>query len=273
MSIHSDFNTFSANKNWQEKVHEGDAIWTQVRDILSAANKTLPETPRRPDVRMIIQNVSGIDHRFKNPGDHSGSKEELIPATGDKRAVMVMLQGATLEEQYQNAQTLYDTFNLGTNGLSPELAQAFRDGSVAHLVSEAYGPAPFAGQTEKLVDVIWSAENGKDSVIKPVKGDNASFGARAATTEKVFIAMFDIHVKGTGTTPEMVESDGIVIAVASDWQTGAETTRPIVPSVAQTYYGAHFADIPVVRVTTTGIVTGVSVKKTKPPATNPQPRL
>ena len=66
-----------------------------MQDILAANKITLPMTPRRPDLRLILNNKSGIDQVFKNPGDHS-SKAEVIPAEGDNTAAMIMLVGDTL---------------------------------------------------------------------------------------------------------------------------------------------------------------------------------
>ena len=188
--------------------------------------------------------------QFLNPGDHS-SKQEIIPASGD-RAVMVMVKGDTLEEQYKNAQTLYNAYDLGAQGLSDRFVADLKDNKLQDLIAEAYGPAPFDVQTEKLVDVEWVKQDKTSARITPVKGKNASYGARAATKETVFLAQFPVFVKGSNTTPEMVESNGINIAVSSDWKTGKETTRPIVPSVAKVYYGEYFDSIPVVYISSLG---------------------
>lgn len=236
---------FGSGQSWQDKVVEGDALWTQVKSMLDAQGTSLPETPRRPDVRLIVSNVSGSDIRFHNPGDHSGSKEEIIPATGDKTAVMVMVKGKTLTEQAANAAELFKIYNLGAEGLSAKFVSDMQAGKLGDYIDEAYGPAPFEGQASKLVDVTWRAQDGTLSTVTPIAGTHAALGARAATQEKVFLAQFHIYVKGTGTTPELAEGYGMHIAVASDWQSGAETTRPIVPSVAKTYYGADFDKIPV----------------------------
>ncbi|MFN7113412.1 MAG: hypothetical protein ACK4PK_03540 [Alphaproteobacteria bacterium] len=241
-------NGFGPGQSWQDKVLEGDAIWAQVKSMLDAQGLSLPQTPRRPDVRMIVSNVSGSDIRFHNPGDHSGSKEEVIPGSGDKTAVMVMVKGATLTEQAANAQELFKLYDLGAEGLSARFVEDLKAGKLADYIDEAYGPAPFEQQASKLVDVSWKSQDGTVSTVSPVNGANAAFGARAATNETVFLAQFQIYVKGTGTTPELAEGYGMNIAVSSDWQTGAESTRPIVPQVAKTYYGEFFDAIPVVTV-------------------------
>jgi hypothetical protein len=247
-------------QSWQDKVLEADDIWAQVRRALSAQSVALPQTPRRPDVRLIVNNNSGRDITFKNPGDHSGSKPELIPASGDSTAAMVMVKGETLETQYRNAETLCKKYGLATKGLSEKFLADMKAGKLADLVDEAYGPAPFEGQASKLAEVEWTAEDGTASVIVPKKGAQAAFGARAATEETVFLAQFHIYVKGTGTTPELVESSGMAIAVAEDWETKAETTRPIVPSVAKVYYGQHFGAIPTVVVHPDGKVKEIYLK-------------
>lgn len=264
------FNNLSGSGSWQDKVLGADQLWGQVKTMLGAQGIALPATPRRPDVRMIINNISGHEVRFKNPGDHSGSKEEKIAASGDSTAVMVMVKGATLSEQYKNAETLYQRYNLNTEGLSYSFIADLKSGAINDLIAEAYGPAPFQGQTDKLVDVSWTDDNGATSNIKPQKGANAAFGARAATSETVFLAQFHIYVKGTGTTPELVESSGMTIAVSSDRQTGAETTRPIVPSVAKTYYGEHFANMPVAIVHPDGMIKEIRLKNKAPASSTPK---
>ena len=251
---------FGPGQSWQDKVLEGDAIWGQVKSMLDAQGLSLPQTPRRPDVRMIVSNVSGEEIRFHNPGDHSGSKEEVIPGTGDKTAVMIMVKGKTLTEQAANAQELFKLYDLGAEGLSARFVEDLKSGKLADYIDEAYGPAPFEQQASKLVDVTWKAGDGTSSTVTPVNGANAAFGARAATKEAVFLAQFQIYVKGTGTTPELAEGYGMNIAVSSDWQTGAESTRPIVPQVAKTYYGEFFDEIPSVVVHPDGAIKQIDLK-------------
>ncbi len=266
MTDHLPFNAF-AGKSWQDKVLDADALWAQIKQGLSARGQELPSTPRRPDVRLIVENTGSSPVTFKNPGDHSGGKDEVIPASGDKRAAMIMVKGATLAEQHENAQTLYDRYELGTRGLSEQFVRDLSSGALSHLIDEAYGPAPLAEQAAKLVDVTWQDSTASTAdTITPVKGTAAAFGARAATQEKVFLAQFHIYVKGTGTTPEMIEGGSIAVAVASDWQTGEETTRPIAPSVARTYYGRHFDAIPVAAVHPDGMVKDVRISQAPAPA-------
>lgn len=290
MDLTNNFNGFT-NKGWQDKVLEADAIWSQVKSMLAEHNLALPKTPRRPDVRMIVNNISGQEVRFQNPGDHSGSKEEVIPGTGDKCAVMVMVAGETLTEQHKNAAEIYSRYSLGTNGLSPEFINDMKTGKLAGLVNEAYGPAPFTGQAEKLVRVEWKLEDGTSSETVPMFGNAAAYGARAATTEEVFLAQFHIYIKGSTTTAELVESSGMAIAVSEDWQTKAVTTRPIVPSVAKTYYGEHFETMPEVTVHPDGKVIGIDfktgttitldsagektvlIKKSTPPSVEQKPKI
>lgn len=266
MSSKQPFNALSARDSWTDKVIKADDLWAQVQDILKSQGQDLPQTPRRPDVRLILDNTTGDEIRFQNPGNHAAGKPEVIPASGDKTAVMVMIKGATLAEQYANGQALMAQFDLGHKGFSAEFVAALQDGSIAHLVDEAYGPAPFAGQADKLVDVDWQSDDGSTATIRPLRGTAAALGARAPASESVFHAQFHIYVQGTGTTPELVESHGMCVAVSSDWQTGAVSTRPIVPSVAHGYYGAHFEHIPAVTVTPDGLVRAVDLKTAKPAA-------
>ena len=266
-------NGFGPGQSWQDKVVEGDAIWAQVKALLDTHGHTLPQTPRRPDVRLIVSNVSGGELRFQNPGDHSASKEEVIPSTGDKTAVMIMVKGATLGEQAANAKELFKIYNLAADGLSQRFVDDLKAGKLSAYIDEAYGPAPFEQQSSKLVDVTWKARDGRISNVPPEKGAHAAYGARAATSENVFLAQFQIYIKGTGTTPELAEGYGMNIAVASDWQSGKETTRPIVPSVAQIYYGEYTQSIPVVTLHPDGWLKQIDLKNgtilshdTPPPA-------
>lgn len=260
MSLSPRFNAFGQHKSWQDKVLEADGIWAQVKELLDEAGASLPQTPRRPDVRLIVANVGAADVRFFNPGDHSGSKEEVIPPTGDSTAAMIMIKGDTLKAQYDNAALLYAQYDLGTLGLSDAFVQDLRDGKLADIIAEAYGPAPLVSQAGKLADVAWEKENGETDSIAPVCGTAAAYGARPATTETVFLAQFQIFVKGSGTVPELAEGYGMNVAVSEDWKTKKVSTRPIVPSVAATYYGAHTAQIPVVTVHPDGVVKSVDLK-------------
>lgn len=246
-------------KSWKEKIVVADQIWSQVKQALQAAGASMPLTPRRPDVRLILNNVSGLDQIFRNPGDHS-SKAEHVPAAGDKTAAMVMIKGDTLTDQYDNAGKLMQRYKLAEEGLSSAFVQALQSGEALDLVREAYGPAPFEGQAGKLVEVSWKDANGKVSTIVPQRSLAAAFGARAADKETAFLSEMVIFVKGSTTTPELVENAGMVIAVSQDWQTGAETTKPIALSVAKEFYGEHYAAIPVVSVHPDGHVQSIDLK-------------
>ena len=128
---------FQGAQSWQDKVLDADSIWAQVKQALDAKGLELPKTPRRPDVRLILDNVSGMDQVFRNPGDHS-NKAEHIPASGDKTATMVMVKGDTLAEQFSNAQTLAARYDLGREGLSAAFVNALRSGEA--LCAPAYEP-------------------------------------------------------------------------------------------------------------------------------------
>ncbi len=264
MSLGNDFNTFSTGKSWTEKVLSGDALWRQVKKLLEANGASLPATPRRPDLRLICENLTGQTLTFKNPGDHS-SKEESIPANGDSTAVMMMIKGDTLADQYRNAQTLVDRYDLGKNGFSLELLADLKNGHLSDLLAEAYGPAPFAAQSDKLKPLVWKMSDGSQQDIKPQQYQAASFGVRPATEEKVFIVDIPLAVHGTGTVGERLESDGIVIAVSTDAE-GNDRTRPIAASVARSYYGAYFDTIPVATASPFGKVHSLKMQKPAPAA-------
>jgi len=251
---------FKGPQKWRDKVIDADSIWSQVKNILQSRGLELPETPRRPDVRLILDNKTGVDQLFRNPANHANDKSEHIPGSGDKTATMVMVAGATLAEQYANARTLFEKFDLAEDGLSPAFVTALKNDSAGGLVTEAYGPAPYAGQSGKLVDVEWNNAAGATANITPVFGAAGSYGARAATAETALRAAVHVYVKGTGTTAELMETDGMIIAVAKDWQSGAESTRPIVASVAREFYGQNYANIPTIVLNPDGQVRSIDLK-------------
>lgn len=250
---------FQLPQSWAEKVYEADNIWSQVRAVLSANNEKMPQTLRRPDVRMIINNTSGLNRTFRNPANHANDKNEMIPASGDKTAVMVMLNGDTLKEQHENAQHLFDKFSLGENGLSDDFVKALADNAADGLVQEAYGPAPFADQSSKLLPLDWVDVNGTHTSITPLFGKAASIGARPATHETAFLTHINLYIKGSHTTPELVESAGMVIKTRTDKDRG-DVTDPVVASVAKEFYGAHFNTLPLVVVHPSGYVTSIDLR-------------
>lgn len=255
---------FKRPQKWTDKILDADSIWSQVKALLTSQNLELPQTPRRPDVRLILDNVSGTDHIFRNPANHANDKSEHIPGAGDKTATMVMVAGDTLDQQYANARALYERFNLGERGLSADFVAALKSDRAGGLVAEAYGPAPFSGQASKLVPVDWNNADGRHSSIAPVFGAAGALGARAATTEIALHVQVPVYIRGTGTVAEMIESSGMVIAVSKDWQTGAESTRPIVASVAREFYGENFAKIPAVVVHPNGHIRSLDLKNGTP---------
>jgi len=261
VALDEEFNVLSGrDKVWEDKVLDADIIWQQIKAMLASQSAQLPKTPRRPDVRLIINNVSGHQIEFKNPGDHSGSKPELIPPTGEKTSAVVMVVGETLEEQYKNAATLDKKYDLGNEGLSDEFIADLKAGKLDSLVAEAYGPGAYETNAEKLIDIIWKMADGTTSDIPAVQGAHAAYGARAATEEMVFLAQFPIFIKCTDKTPEMVESSGMAISIITDRKSGAERTRPIVPSVAKTYYGEHFGKMPIVTIHPDGQVREIDLR-------------
>ena len=253
----SDF-PINDGQTWSQKVLKADDIWAQVKEALENSAVELPETPRRPDVRMILNNTSGETIQFLNPGNHSGEKQEFIPSDGEKgTAAMLMLHGDTMEEQQANAAVLDEKYGLAVNGLTKEFAAAL--GQETDLVREAYGPAPFEGQASRLVPLQWGASN-----IEPHVEGNVAYGARAPEQETVMRSELAIFVKCEGKTPEKMEMDGMCIAVSVDWETKKESTRPIVPSVAREYYGEHYSAIPVIELDVEGNVASIDLKNGTP---------
>jgi hypothetical protein len=237
---------------WRQNVLRADDIWAQVESILKDNTETLPKTPRRPDLRLILNNASGAIQMFRNPAGHS-SQAETIPASGDKTAAMVMLAGDTIEQQQQSAAALCEKYGLLEVGLTSAFTKALAAGEP--LVKEAYGPAPFNGQADKLVDVRWGDLN-----IEPVKTEFCAYGVRAPESELAVRTEIVLLVQGTSTNPEYIENEGMVIAVSEDWKTKEISTRPIVPSVAKGFYGEHYGNIPVVKINAEGLVQSVDLQ-------------
>lgn len=250
-----------AGQTWSQKVFEADNIWAKVEAALNNAGVELPKTPRRPDVRMILNNNTGKTIQFLNPGNHSGEKQEFIPGvdTGDGTAAMIMLAGDTLDEQFANAQKLIEQYGLAETGLTAEFARNMGHAVADGLMVEAYGPAPFEGQASRLEPLHWAGSD-----IEPVIGQNAAYGARAPEMETVMRSEIAIFVKGSNTTPEKMEMEGICIAVSKHWQTGDISTRPIVPSVAQDFYGEHYTSMPIVELDTEGNVSSIDLNNGQP---------
>lgn len=252
-------------QTWQQRVFQADKIWQELERILKTHTLKLDETPRLPDLRLIVNNISGETLNFLNPGQHSNTLE-TIRSAGDlasenNTAAMIMLAGDTLEAQQNNAAYLVEKFNLGENGLSPEFVKFIGTDEAKKYLKEAYGPAPFEGQSKKLVPLEWQQFCDEPPLsLAPVLKDACAYGVRAPSNETVFIAKVDVHVKGTDSIPETMEMEGMAIAV-SKGQDGTTKTRPIVPSVAKTFYGRHYNNIPVVTLSADGDIQKIHFPK------------
>jgi len=264
---------FNNTQTWQQRVLSADDIYKQVKDTLDAHGKEMPATLRRPDIRLILENNSGEELKFMNPGDHAKENVEIIPADGESKAVMIMLKGDSLDEQMANAQQLVEKFNLDEKGFTKEFAHALGHEQTQDLVAEAYGPAPFTGQSDKLVALNWEAGEGTDVCVEPIKGALCAYGARKADKETVFAASVEVFVKGTHTIAECAEGTAMCIALAQDWETQEVSTRPIVPSVAKEFYGAHYDDMPAVSVGADGNVREIDLKDGMPPLKVERPSI
>jgi hypothetical protein len=248
----------SQHLSWPEKVFKADAIWAQLKEILSAAGHVIAPIPRRPDIRLVINNVSSNDFSFQNPGDHSNSKPEVIPSTGSNTAAMIMLKGESLVEQYNNAAALVERFRLNSDGLTSEFVDFIGTDDASTYIKEAYGPASFTQQSTKLTDINWMKSDGSTESIKPVFHDHYSFGARAPTQEIAFTTTMCVYVQGTNSTPEVMDIAGMVIAVSA--QDDTQTTRPIAPAVAKDFYGQSYETMPIVTVNTDGQIQKIDLR-------------
>lgn len=247
-------------------------------DILMALNARLagtelPQAVRRSNVRLIVMNTCAEDVNFRNPGGHS-DKDEVIPPG---QAAIIMLKGDTLEAQLINAQALVSTLKLLAGGLA-NLANAIKNGDavVASVTKEAYGPASFSEQAEQLIATKWTSADGSCVVVEPVKEDAIAFGARSASKEMVFLITLPAdspygYVQGTETNAERFypSAGGKSIAIGVSpvpnekcRPTGAYTTRPIAPRVAEGFYGESFASIPSIVLNGNGDIVSVHLGKT-----------
>jgi hypothetical protein len=255
----------------QEQILKGDEVYSQLKAKLDVDGTELPSTARRPDVRLIVNNAGPEAVTFKNPGGYA-DQDEVIPGDGGNTAAMIMLYGDRLAEQQANAVALDERYGLTQNGFTPEFVADLRSGTLADVVKEAYGPAPFDGQAKKLESVSWANEDGSVDNIEPVVGTNAAFGARPPSNEQVFLVRIpgngaSVHLQGTETSAErLVGSDTKTIAVGvcpvldDSWKpTGEVTTKPIAPSVAKDIYGQGYASIPVVDLISEGSVVAVNL--------------
>ena len=229
--------------SWKQKVFEADKIAAKVKAELDARGLELPETPRMPDMRLIVKAVEQ-DVTFMNPGKHSDMPEH-IPCTGDETAAMMMLQGDTLRDQQAAAEELVQRYNLMEDGITRQFIEDMPKLVDEGLLKEAYGPAPFDSQADRLQPIDWQPASGPSVHVEPEKGYAASYGTRAIGAETVFKLDVPQYVQGSSTTPELLNGD-IYIAVGHDWQTGEMETRPIAPEAARSIYGKHIDAIPVV---------------------------
>lgn len=256
---------FKEQQSWEEKVFQGDKIWAQVKAALDKTRQELPKTPRRPDVRLVIENNSGQTFKFLNPGNH-GDDPSTVPSESEngKTATMVMLHGNSLGDQMTNAFSLTQKFNLGEEGLTQAVVDYFNspEAELDGWVKEAYGPAVLTQQTDKMVDVTWTDANGETSTTSPIFGKAAAFGARPAANEAAIRTTLRIKVQGTTTAAENMEIPGMIVVVDEDWKTKQEVTKPIVPSVAinEDFYGHNYLNIPEVVVSTDGQLQSIDLK-------------
>lgn len=249
---------FNENQTWKQKEISADSIWAQVQRILDNAGKNLPTTPRRPDVRVIVRNISGREINFLNPGDYTGGKQEKIPAG---EAAMIMPQGISLGDQRAHAKALAEEYDLGRKGLSQEFVDAIGSGKANQFLKEAYGPTQFDGQVSKLSPVTW---DNSDTVIDPVIEENCAYGARNPEKEMVFETSFVVYVAGTNTSAEKTSDANICIAVSKHWETGEISTRPINTEMAKWFYGLGLNRMPNVSVDIEGNVLSVDLKDGTP---------
>lgn len=243
----------------------GDQILAAIKEhAIKLGIESLPQTPRRPDVRGIVLNGTDGEIKFENPGGHS-DHVETIPAG---QAFMIMPKGDSLAEQATYAKAVFERFQLAEKGVTQEFLSALADGDLKDLVAEAYGPAPYEKQKDALVDSLtWKEVDGQESEMIAMKGSGGSFGVRAPGKEEVYRIHFPDakpgdtpSLRGTNTVAENLVAREIYLGVTQDWQTGEISTKPIAPSVAAQFYGEHLANIPSATVDRSGNVTELKIQ-------------
>lgn len=236
----------------------GDEILEETEAFLHGAS--IPETQRRPDLRMVVLNTTDADIKFVNPGGHSDQTEDIPPG----KAAMLMVQGDTLLEQEHNAEILKARYGVGENRLQLALSD-FNAGKLKGLVNEVYGPVSFDEQAARLVDTTWRAADGSTAVIHPIVTHNEAIGVRPAAEEEVFLVKGKPGdtLRGTDTVAEKFNREGLIAVAVSKGQDGKTRTRPIDIEVAKSYYGDAFNEIPVIDLDDQGRVEEVDLHPAK----------
>jgi len=233
----------------------GDQVLAAIRRIRENLGEAPSAIPRCPSVRGVVRNVSGQEVTFVNPARNS-AEQQSIPHDG---AFMMMFKGSTLQQQANNAATVFAQHN---NFDSPEnlhsFLKALRDGTLGDYVAECYGPAPFEKQAKALVDVTWPEANAS-STITPKNFANAAYGARPPIQEEVYRLVVEegttATLRGTDSVAEHFVNGQIYLAVSTDWKTQKTSTKPIQREHGSTFYGAHVSEIPTYRIGADGGVT------------------
>ena len=66
-------------KSWAERVVLADGVWRQIAGLMHAGAHELPTTPRRPDLRLILNNISGSTQKFfKSRGSLQGRNGKSV---------------------------------------------------------------------------------------------------------------------------------------------------------------------------------------------------
>lgn len=181
---------------------DGDAILTQVLpELRGDANKHA----RPSDVRLLLRtaNLDGRIFQFPNHG-HPDNELSSVAFDGEN-AIVIMPSGATPRAQLFSARQILSRLEAsGLDRVTPEFmaSEIVKAGALARkFTAQAYGPAPFAAQAARFVDVAIPAADGRGEIIRPDITEHYAQGMRAPTQEEALMVVYggkpaNLFIKG-----------------------------------------------------------------------------
>lgn len=251
----------------------GASVLSQVSpDIRGENNRQF----RPSDVRVLLRtaDLQGQEYQFPNHG-HPDNELSTVAFNGDN-AIVIMPTGDTTRRQLFSAMQIIDRLKKsGLNRVTPDFIEKeiIRGDLSKKFAAQAYGPAPFAAQAGRFVDVEIPSANGGTETIHPDITDDYAVGMRAPTQEEAFLVVYSgspknlfiragnaaahylstiesavsATLKGTGTVAEHLDGLGQVtkgIVLSVDAATGG--TKPIRLETAKDIF--DIARLPIVMV-------------------------
>jgi hypothetical protein len=181
----------------------GDDILAQISPQLRG---DISRHERPSDVRLILRTApTGQTYSFANFG-HPDNERSTVTFNGDD-AIMIMPAGETARSQLFSAFQIVSRMKakgVDRTGVTPEFMQSeiVNPKGLAHrFTAQAYGPAPFTTQADRLVPVDIPGQNGQSETISPTKEAGYALGMRAPVKEEAFLVIHmdeaeNVFVKG-----------------------------------------------------------------------------